>query len=137
MSAHLAIIRNPFHPMQGRELRVIDAGQPLSSCAPRTAQPFILLLNGSSVLRKDWQLPIGDNDLISVVYLPRGGGGGGSNPLKIVLSIAVAAYAPDIAAFLFEEAVMSGAMSSLAFRAAVGGIPLVGESKINFSWRHE
>lgn len=133
MSAHLAIIRNPFHPMQGRELRVIDAGQPLSSCAPRTAQPFILLLNGSSVLRKDWQLPIGDNDLISVVYLPRGGGGGGSNPLKIVLSIAVAIIAQPLAVAMLGELAATAVIGSVTLGQIVGtGVSLVGESLINF-----
>ena len=132
MTAHLSIVRNPFHPLQGREQREIPAGPPLAFCAPKTDKPFILLRNGQAVLRKDWQIPIGANDLIAVVYLPRGGGGG-SNPLKLVLMIAVAVYAPQLAtSMLGSELAATAVIGSITVgQIATIGISMVGNALIN------
>lgn len=129
MTAQLVVMRNPFHPLKDRETYPVECGRTLADLAPKSGV-FVIARNGEYVLRKDWQIPIGDNDLIAIVFLPRGGGGG-SNPLKIVLSIAMAVIAPEISAYFFEEAVMAGTMSSLAFNAATAGFSMVGNTGIN------
>jgi hypothetical protein len=137
MSANLIIVRNPFHPARDREQHTVAAGRPLAEIAPRTtAAPFILLRNGQAVLRKDWQIPIGDNDLIAVVFLPRGGGGG-SNPLKIVLMIAIAVYAPVLAGEMLGTELAATTLSAIGMSSqtfvalASAGIGLVGNALIN------
>jgi hypothetical protein len=131
MSAHLVIVSNPFHPMQGRELREIVAGPPLACCAPQTDRPFILLRNGQAVLRRDWQMPIGDNDMIAVVYMPRGGGDGGSNPLKIVLLIAMQIVAPYVSAFIGTAFGTFGMAASTFMAVSNAAIGLSGTTLIN------
>lgn len=90
--AHLLIAPNPLCVLDKRELRTIDGPCRLADLAPKTPQPFIMLRNGQAVMRADWTGMVGANDLITVQLLPQGGGGGGSNPLKIVLTIAISYF---------------------------------------------
>lgn len=120
--ATLVKVCDPYHPLRGREIIPLAGPGPISACAPQTEQPFIILRNGQAVLRADWHQPVEANDLISVVLLPQGGGGG-SNPLKIVLAIAVAVFAPQIGAW--ANTTLFAANSGLAFvlsNQALGGI---------------
>lgn len=56
------------------------------------AAPTICLQNNQPVLRKEWSKTfVAHDDIITFVELPRGGGG--SNPLQIIFSIAVMAVA--------------------------------------------
>lgn len=116
MSAHLIVVRNPFHPAKDREQRTVPAGATLESLAPKlTSAPFVVLLNGAAVLRAGWDAKVGAGDTVAVIFLPRnGGGGGGSNPLKIVLSIALAIYAPQLGMSL-ASSVMGGEIAATTF----------------------
>ena len=86
-------------------------------------RPVVLLVNGIPILRKDWNLQLKQTDVCHFVELPRGGGGG-SNPLQIVLTIAIIAlsvYTGGLAAAAWGAtwgAVVSGAIM-------VGGMMLV------------
>lgn len=52
--------------------------------------PFICLVNGNPVLRKEWDsLKIRAMDHVAFVNLLQGGGGGGSNPLRVVGMVAL------------------------------------------------
>lgn len=52
--------------------------------------PFICLVNGDPVLRAEWNsLKIRSNDHIAFINLLQGGGGGGSNPLRVVGMVAL------------------------------------------------
>ena len=52
--------------------------------------PFICLVNGDPVLRAEWNsLKIRSNDHIAFIHLLQGGGGGGSNPLRVVGMVAL------------------------------------------------
>ncbi len=52
--------------------------------------PFICLVNGNPVLRTEWNsLKIRSNDHIVFIHLLQGGGGGGSNPLRVVGMVAL------------------------------------------------
>lgn len=130
--AHLITVRDPFHPMRNREVRRLDCAGPIRALAPETTQPFIILRNGEAVLRADWDQPVEAGDLLAVVLLPQGRGGG-SNPLKIILSVAMAVFAPGIGEAinlaLFEAGSgLAFAASNAVLGAAVG---MAGSALIN------
>ena len=130
--ATVVTVRDPFHPMRNREVRRLDCAGPIRALAPQTDQPFIILRNGEAVLRADWDQPVEAGDLLAVVLLPQGGGKG-SNPLKIILSVAMAVFAPGIGEAinlaLFEAGSgLAFAASSSVLGAAVG---MAGSALIN------
>ena len=97
MQATLVICRDPFRPAHNREITPIRRRRRIDRLAPKIDQPFICLLNGQPLLRqnKGWHKSVKDGDVLAFVVLPQGGGGG-SNPLKIILAITVAVIAPQI-----------------------------------------
>ena len=126
MSARVTYVENPFAPAQRRS-RLVRRGARLSRLAPRTNLPVIALVNGKPVLRahRGWQrrrLVAGDD--VTFVCLPLGGGGGGSNPLRIVLQIALFALAGPLATM------MTGATSGIMFGLAQAGILMAGSAII-------
>lgn len=135
MSAHLVIVRNPFHPSKDREQKEVDHGQSLAALTPKSGI-FVLFRNDEVVLRRDYEQQINDGDIVAIVFLPRGGGGGGSNPLKIVLSIALTMVVPGIGDALAWKAFDAGLISDIvgfnlvsSFSAA--GVSLQGGFHIN------
>lgn len=120
--AQCVTVRDPFHPMRNREIRTLEAAGPISALAPDTKQPFIILRNGQAVLRKDWDQPVSDGDLLAVVLLPQGGGDGGSDVGRVLMMIVVA-----IAAYYTGGAVGTayGAGWGAAAQAAVGMVGAV------------
>lgn len=131
--AHCITVRDPWHPHTSREIRPLTGAAPLRALAPKTDKPFILLRNGQAVLRADWDQPIARGDLVAVVMLPQGGGG--SNPLRFILMIAVAMYAPQVGALAFETATagmgLSSAAISMGSSIAQVAAGLVGMSLVN------
>lgn len=60
--------------------------------APNWGTPFLAVVDGSPVLRKDWDSELQDGKTLAFVdadMVPQDGGGGGSDPFRIVLMIAV------------------------------------------------
>lgn len=127
-SAHVMTVRDPFHPCRSRDIRPLDCEAPIRALAPATDKPFVILRNGEAVLRKDWDQPVADGDLLAVVLLPQGGGGGGSNPLKIILTIVVAYFAPYLGGALSSAMGVTSAAGIAAVTAAVG---MVGAALVN------
>jgi hypothetical protein len=123
-SAHCVTIRDPFHPLRHREVVRLDGPGPISALAPATTQPFLIMRNGEAVLRKDWDQPVSDGDLMAVVLLPQGGRGG-SDVLKIVLMVVIAIYAPMLGA---ELATATGIGTASTWGAVVG---LAGSMLVN------
>lgn len=126
--AVLVRVNNPFAPMKDREVRALSARGPIRACAPKTARPFIIQRNGVSVLRKDWDQPVERGDIITVIVLPQGGGGG-SNPLKIILMIAIAWIAPYAAGFL--NTALGLGLGASGISLLTGAIGMVGNMLIN------
>lgn len=65
--------------------------QSLSLLAPEWRRPYIALVDGKAVLRKDWDITIYDGHsvvFIDVAAIPQDTGGG-SNPLRIIATLAV------------------------------------------------
>lgn len=130
MMALCVTVRDPFRPAHHRQVTPIRKSRRIRALAPRTAQPHICLLNGRAILRAEWGRRVRDGDVVSFVLLPQGGGGG-SNPLRIVLMIAVAVLAPAAAGFLFEGAVLGGAMGSFGLSVATAAVGFVGAALVN------
>ena len=92
------------------------------------------------VLRKDWDLPLAQND--SVIFVPQlqgggGGGGGGKNPLASLLSIALIVIAPYAAGAIggalgISTGIVAGSLSgiTMAGRLILGGVLLGGSALI-------
>ena len=87
MKATLITCRDPFRPQQHREVVPLRRRRRLRALAPRTSQPHICLLNGRPVLRAEWGRRVRDGDVVAFVLLPQGGGG--SNPLRLILQLAI------------------------------------------------
>lgn len=95
--------------------------------------PTICLLNDAPVLRRDWgKIRPAENDRISFVALPLGGGGGGSNPLQVILTIVatvVSIYVGGVAG-AWVGAMWGSAAGSLAQGLVTGALMMLGGSLI-------
>lgn len=123
--AQCVTVRDPFHPMRNREIRLLDGPGPISALVPETKQPFIILRNGEAVLRADWDQPVCDGDLMAVVLLPQGGDDGGSDVLQIVLMIVV------IVASFYTGGAVGAAYGSTWGAVAQAAVGIVGAALIN------
>lgn len=130
MLAHCVTVRDPFHPATRREVREIRGAGPIRALAPRTDRPFIILRNGEAILRADWDAPVRDGDLIAVVVLPQGGGGG-SNPLRMILLLAVTMWAPYAGQWIAGQMGATLATGSLSLAAVNAVSVMVGTSLVN------
>lgn len=88
-----------------------------------TTMPIICLINGAPVLRKDWGKVLESNELISVVSLPLGGKS--SNPLRIVLTIAL------VAATVYTGGAVGAAYGAIAGATAATAVSIAGGMLIN------
>lgn len=99
--AHLVLIKNPMRPALGREVSELRAGVRLTTMlrqrsllkgrgkAEKRAGAYIVNVNGKVLMRKSWAYRVKKDDVIAVMYLPKGGNDG-SNPLQVIAQIAVA-----------------------------------------------
>lgn len=117
MRASLIVSRNPFNLHLDRQISAIDFPVPVSALAPVTQTPFICIYNGKPLLRSEWNSTIaGDQDTVHFCMLMQGGGGG-SDPLRIVLSIVImvaAIYFPPLMGLTGVYGAMAGAAISVA-----------------------
>ena len=148
MPGTVVMLHNPFHPERDRD--VIAVTEPLSirECLDargireagtgeaRTGKrqdwfdhPTICLRNGSPVLRGRWdETLIADGDLVVFVPLPQGGGGGGKNPLRTILMLAVMVAAPYLGGLI---AGAIGVTSTIGVSLITAGVALVGTTLVN------
>jgi hypothetical protein len=127
--AHSIIVRNPFHPHQDRQITAIPGPVALRALVPETDQPILVLRNGEAQLRATWDQPVCGGDLIAIIVLPQGGSGG-SNPLRMVLMLAVMVYAPVLASELIG---INGAavLGSIGVSAVQAGATMLGMALVN------
>lgn len=121
---------DPFRPLEHRTVQAIGRRRRIRALAPKTDKPFVALLNGRAVLRREWGRKLRDGDTLAFVVLPQGGGGG-SNPLRVVLMIAVAIAAPYVAMAMFQGAVLGGTMGSFGLSMATAAVGLAGSMLVN------
>lgn len=128
MRAQLVTVSNPLQPFDSRKVIEIRRRRRLSTLAPKTDRPFICIVNGKAVLRKDWSRCIEDGDTVAFVTLVQGGGNGGSNPVATVAMLAVMVAAPWAAG---ELAGMIGVSSSIGVMALQVGIEFAATAIVN------
>ena len=134
MTGTVVMLHNPFRPERDRE--VIAVAEPLSirdwlgeRGIDEFECPTICLRNGSPVLRGRWdETEIGENDLVVFVPLPQGGGGGGKNPLRTILMLAVMVAAPYLGGLI---AGAIGVTSTIGISLITAGVALVGTTLVN------
>jgi sulfur carrier protein ThiS len=134
MLATLNIVTNPFNPALDRVQKPIQRKVKINTLVNRheinLSKPVVCYHNGSPVLRKQWSSTvIKDGDIVSFVYLPQGGGGGGSNPLKMILMIGMMAFAPYLAGIVGPS--MGIAAGSFGMSMLSAGIGFLGNALIN------
>jgi sulfur carrier protein ThiS len=124
---HVITVHDPFHPLRGREVREFRRKRCIKALTPKTDKPFVVLVDGQPVMRKDWDQTVSGDQIMTIVMLPQGGGGGGSNPLQVVLMIAVIVvsiqFGPEVGGLIG----FSGATATAVGQALimVGGSMLV------------
>lgn len=136
MIAQVVTCRDPFRPANHRTLQTIRRRRSLANLAPKGNLPVICQLNGQWISRKAWARRVRDGDSVVFVQLPQDGGGGGSNPLKIVLMVAIAVYAPQLlveyGGAAFGSIAANGAVSLTTLGSfAAAGITMVGGMVLN------
>lgn len=83
-------------------------------------------LNGRYIARADWDTTcVAAGDHVAIRLLPQGGGGGGKNPLRTVLSLAIMAASPVLSGTL------SGFFGATAARFVTAGVNLVSRLALN------
>lgn len=133
MRAELTYRRNPFSPMDV-DCVTLRRGHKIRALCPSTTAPTIAILNGKPILRAAWRRRLRDGDRLLFVILPRGGGGGGnggSNPMQLLLSVALFAFAPFAAGALTGIAAGATGVQGMLLAGATAGIALAGGALIN------
>ncbi len=130
--AKVLICKNPFRPQLDRDTVSVRAGTRLDTMLRNRSlvsgrasklvrnEVFVVQVNGDYLLQDQWARRITNEDTVVVMMLP--GGGGGSNPLQMVLQVA-----------LVVAAVYVGGLASAAYGAASGvaaGVTTAGMSAV-------
>jgi hypothetical protein len=108
---------HPVVSQQGRRIVRADflPGESIAEYLERhgltfTGLPVDLRLEGAHVPRAMWaRVRPKNGQTITIRAVMHGGGGGGSNPIKTVLSIALMVYAPGISNWIYEGVSAAGA----------------------------
>ena len=114
--------------------RVEQRAGSIRSLAPTWDIAFVAFVDGHAVLRADWELVLEDGQVLVFIEADAiaQGGGGGSNPLRLVLMIAVMVYAPYLAAelsFAMGGGMVLGSVGGLM--AMQAGVAMVGMALVN------
>lgn len=132
MKAVCMTVSNPFDPLGSRSVQELRRPHRVRQLAPGGTAPVIALLNGRPLLRAGWRRRLRSGDQLVFCVLPRGGGGrGGSNPLRALLSIALAVFAPWAATALGGAFVTATGSLTMMGQLASVGIMMVGQAAIN------
>lgn len=106
----VVMVANPFEPVNSRQVIRLPAPVTVRGYLDQRgigefARPTVCVVNDGAVLRADWdRVEIGPGDVCCFIALPAGGGGGGKNPLKTILTIAIMVVAfvvaPELAPYI-------------------------------------
>lgn len=132
MLATVVYAHNAFDTAD-RQIKQIRRSRRIATLAPKTQLPFIAVLNGVPVIRANdgWNKVVKHGDILVFVERPLGGGGG-SNPLKVVLMIGLSLAAPGLGNLLAGNLAAVSAFGSVTFgQLAAGLIGIAGKMVIN------
>lgn len=136
MTAILTLCKNPYRPLADRQVDHVRPGRRLSSLlrehrylkgrgkSASRPFPYVVAVNGEFVLQKAWDRKIKADDKIVVIHQPLGGGGG-SNPLRIVAMVALVVLAA------YTGGAVAGAYGAVAGAAASAAITITGTLLLN------
>lgn len=120
---------NPCQPDKGRISAFIQQPKTVWQLVKEQkvdlTMPILCLINGVPVMRENWNDLLNDNDIVNIVSLPLGGGGGGSNPVRIVLTVAV------IVASVYTGGAVGAAYGAGWGAAAAAGVSISGGILVN------
>ena len=89
------------------------------------AGPCVCIINGQFISRRDWWQPVREGDVIVFAAVAHGGG---SNPLRLVLQIAIIAAAAYFAPYLTGE---FGLLAGFSEAAVTAGLVAAGSYLVN------
>lgn len=144
--ANAVHIQDPFRPQLSPVHCLIDAPTRIDKVLReqglirgkgrklKRTKPFVVVVNGDYVLQSDWSKRLSDKDLIITVPLPPHlQGGGKSNPLQVVLQLALVIAAPYVG--VWAAGAMGFTAGTTAFSVASGlvsaGVMMAGSMLIS------
>lgn len=120
---------NPCQPDKGRISAVIQQPKTVWQLVKEQkvdlTMPILCLINGVPVMRENWNDLLNNNEIVNIVSLPLGGGGGGSNPVRVVLTVAV------IVASVYTGGAVGAAYGAGWGAAATAGVSISGGILVN------
>ena len=126
------------HVLTPSKRRVEQAtGKTIAALDPKWDRPYIALLDGKPILRRDWNLYVENGRILVFIdaeAIPAGGGGGGSNPVRMVAMLAVIAVAAAVTggvAGAIGTGTFLGMSGATAGALAGGAVMLVGSAIVN------
>ena len=123
MRAHCIRIDNPFDPIGSRAVATLRRPLRVRRLAPVGTAPVVAILNGRPLRRAGWRRRLRNGDHLVFWTLPRGGHGG-SNPLQLLPSLAVLAFAP------FAVGLLGPAFSSFNIFTGVTAFTALGNATV-------
>jgi len=120
LAADRRIVHEPFHPGESIAGYFARIELQLGDC------PVALHLNDRPIARSEWALTFPQaGDMMVLRVLLQGGGDGGSNPLRVILTIALIVFAPAMAGMLGFGAGGVGMLQFGTSLVLVGGSLLI------------
>lgn len=113
--AVLTQIKNPFDPLNSRDVLLVDGGKPLYEYFGKIDEAYEIVASVNGDITEDYKYVVSQNDSISFVAIPQGGGDG-KNILATVAMIALIAASGGLAAGAM------GATAGMVGAGAYGGL---------------
>ena len=130
MTGTLVISRNPFAPWKDRTVSPLPRKRVrVCTLAPRTSQPVLCFVNGRPLPCHAWRRRVAPHDHVAFAVLPHGGGK--SNPLQLIATIAIAYFTGPIGTSLAASLNVTSAIGIAVIKAGVG-VALTGLSSALF-----
>ncbi len=126
---YFTYIQNPFQPNKDRITHALKGNftiwQLIKTQKIDLTKPTICLINGKAILRNHWEKSIKTGGFVCFITLPQGGGSKSSNPLQVVLMVAV------VVASIYTGGVVGAAYGSIWGSLAAAGVSVAGGILVN------